>query len=77
MTIQTLTQAVKEAAHSKQSDLLSREEAAAYLGVAPATLATWATTKRYPLPMVKIGRVVKYRLRDLEAFIASRTTAPE
>jgi excisionase family DNA binding protein len=57
-----------------KSDLLSREEAARYLGVAPATLATWATTKRYPLPMVKIGRVVKYRQRDLDAFIESRTT---
>ncbi len=61
---------------SNQSDLLSRGDAAAYLGVAAATLATWATTKRYPLPMVKIGRVVKYRQRDLDAFIEARTTHP-
>lgn len=74
MSIHDLTQAVAAAANRKQSDLLSRGEAAAYLGVAPATLATWACTKRYPLPMVKLGRVVKYRQSDLDAFIAARTT---
>ncbi len=38
-----------------ESDLLSREEAAAYLGVAVQTLAIWKSTKRYGLPFVKIG----------------------
>jgi excisionase family DNA binding protein len=57
----------------KQSDLVSREEAAAYLGVSPKTLATWASTKRYPLPLVKVGRAVKYRVSALDNFIASRT----
>jgi excisionase family DNA binding protein len=57
----------------RQSDLLSREEAAEYLGVSPKTLATWACTKRYPLPVVKLGRAVKYRVADLEKFIESRT----
>lgn len=56
-----------------QSDLLSREEAANYLGVTPQTLAVWACTKRYDLPFVKIGRLVKYRRADLDAFIARRT----
>lgn len=77
MSIQQLTEAVKATATRKQSDLVSRDEAAAYLGVSPKTLATWASTKRYPLSMVKIGRVVKYRLSDLDAFIESRTTGNE
>ena len=57
----------------RQSDLLSREEAAEYLGVSPKTLATWHCRKRYPLPVVKLGRAVKYRVSDLEKFIESRT----
>lgn len=61
----------------RQSDLLSREEAAEYLGVSPKTLATWACTKRYPLPVVKLGRAVKYRVADLEKFIESRTVGTE
>lgn len=49
--------------------LRSRQEAAEYLGVAPQTLAVWACTNRYGLPMVKIDRHVKYRQSDLDAFI--------
>ena len=53
-----------------RSELLSRKEAAAYLGVAEQTLAIWKCTKRYDLPYVKIGKLVKYRKSDLDAFIA-------
>ncbi len=56
-----------------QSDLLSRKEAAAYLGVTPETLAVWHCTKRYQLAVVKIGRLCKYKRSDLDAFIANRT----
>ncbi|MBS2005759.1 MAG: helix-turn-helix domain-containing protein [Cyanobacteria bacterium SZAS TMP-1] len=52
------------------SELLSRADAAAYLGVAKQTLAIWACTKRYDLPYVKVGRLVKYRKADLDQFIA-------
>lgn len=55
-----------------QSGLLSRKEAALYLGVSENTLAIWQSTGRYSLPMVKIGRLAKYRQVDLDAFIASR-----
>ena len=55
------------------SPLLSRKEAAAYLGVECGTLEVWACTDRYELPYVKIGRLAKYRLSDLDDFIASRT----
>lgn len=50
-------------------ELVSRPAAATYLGVQPHTLATWASTKRYALPYVKVGRLVKYRRADLDAFI--------
>lgn len=57
-------------AHSVRSELLSRREAAAYLGVSEQTLAIWKCTGRYQLQCVKIGRLVKYRRADLDAFIA-------
>jgi predicted site-specific integrase-resolvase len=59
------------------SDLLSREEAAGYLGVNPRTLANWSCTGRYALPVVKIGRLAKYRRRDLDRFIVARTVGAE
>ncbi len=49
--------------------LLSRKEAAKYLGVSEQTLAIWKCTKRYDLPFVKIGRLIKYRKADLDGFI--------
>lgn len=55
------------------SPLVGRQQAADYLGVNANTLAVWASTKRYQLPFVKIGRLVKYRLVDLDMFIATRT----
>jgi hypothetical protein len=55
------------------SPLLSRQEAAAFLGLKPQTLHSWACNKRYSLPFVKIGSRAMYRLRDLEAFIERRT----
>jgi excisionase family DNA binding protein len=52
---------------------MTRKEAAEYLGVESATLDNWATTKRYKLKFYKVGRLCKYRVEDLEEFIASRT----
>ena len=53
--------------------LLTREQAAAYLGVKPRTLAVWASTRRYGLRFVKVGRAVRYRMADLERWLAART----
>lgn len=53
-----------------ESELLSRKEAAAYLGIAEQTLAIWHCTQRYSLPCAKIGRLVRYKKSDLDAFIA-------
>ena len=55
------------------ADLLNRKQAAEYLGITPRTLAVWACTKRYDLPYVKMGRLVKYRRSALDSFIEQRT----
>lgn len=55
------------------ADLLNRQQAAEYLGITPRTLAVWACTKRYDLPYVKMGRLVKYRRSALDTFIEQRT----
>ena len=55
--------------------LLTEDQAAELLGVKPTTLQVWRSTKRYPLPYVKSGRLVRYRASAIEAFINSRTVA--
>ncbi len=57
------------AAIQANTSLLTRKAAAEFLGVKENTLAVWATTKRHPLPYIKVGRLVKYRLADLQAFL--------
>jgi excisionase family DNA binding protein len=54
-------------------ELMTPVEVAAYLGVSVKTLAVWRCTKRYPLPYVKVGRLVKYRKSDLDQFLKVRT----
>lgn len=58
------------------SDLMTRKQAAAYLGVTPGTLAVWKTKHRYSLPMIKVGKLAKYRKADLDAWIESRRVVP-
>jgi excisionase family DNA binding protein len=63
-----------------QDKLLSRQQAAEFLGVTKGTLEVWACTKRYNLPYVKVGKLVKYRQSDLIQFLNDRTvyqTAPQ
>ena len=57
----------------KLSDLISEKIAAAYLGVEPGTLSVWRSTGRYGIPFTKVGRLVRYRLSALDAWLASRT----
>jgi len=53
--------------------LFSPKNAAKYLGVVENTLSVWRSTGRYDLPYIKVGRLVKYRLSDLQAFLARNT----
>ena len=52
--------------------LLTKEDVSQILGVSVGTLAVWRATKRYNLPYVKSGRLVRYREEDVQAFIDSR-----
>jgi excisionase family DNA binding protein len=54
------------------SKLYTSDEAAAFLGISRETLSLWRCTKRYNLPFVKVGRLVKYKEADLLAFVESR-----
>lgn len=70
---------LKEYNFVKENKLLSREEAAKYLGVSPKTLQAWQTKEHspdsilVPLPYVKVGHLVKYKLSDLNDFIKRQT----
>jgi predicted DNA-binding transcriptional regulator AlpA len=57
--------------------LLNEQQAADILSTKPGTLQVWRSTKRYPLPYVKIGRLVRYRKSDVEAFLVARTVGAE
>jgi len=54
-------------------ELLDEKAAADLLQLAPGTLSVWRSTGRYRIPFVKVGRRVRYRRSDLEAWLASRT----
>lgn len=52
----------------RQEKMMSRKEAAKFLEVKENTLAIWANTKRYNLPMYKVGKYIKYKISDLQKF---------
>ncbi len=56
------------------SPLLTREQAAQYLGLSVQTLCNWACTGRGGLPYVRVSaRAIRYRQTDLDAWLAART----
>lgn len=61
----------------KNEGLLTTEQAADYLGVTPRTLEVWRCVKRHTIPYIKVGRLVKYRQADLDAWLASRTVSDD
>ena len=52
---------------------LNTQQAAQLLGVKDSTLEIWRCTKRYALPYIKVGRLVRYRRSDLVRWLESRT----
>ena len=60
-------------ADTTSDPLFTEQQAADYLQTAPATLSIWRSTKRYNLPYIKVGRLVRYRKSALDAFLSSRT----
>lgn len=57
----------------RSRELLDENQAAEHLTVSPGTLSVWRSTGRYNLPFVKVGRMVRYRLSDLDAWLAGRS----
>ena len=55
----------------KQKQLLDTNEAAEYLGISKNTLYEWIIQRK--VPYVKVGRLVKFREEDLEAWLKNRT----
>jgi excisionase family DNA binding protein len=51
--------------------LLSPEELASYLGVPLATVYRWRSCREGP-PGMRVGRHVRYRLRDVEGWLDER-----
>jgi excisionase family DNA binding protein len=51
--------------------LLSVNEAAVYLNLAPGTLRNWLSAGR--LAFVKVGRLTRLKRVDLDAYIAANT----
>ncbi len=49
--------------------LMTRNEAADYLGVASGTLANWQCSGFRRLPFLKLGRHIRYRKQDLDGWI--------
>ena len=56
---------------------IDEKRTAEVLGVKVSTLTNWRTTGRYNLPFIKVGRLVRYRVADLAAWIAKRRTGAE
>lgn len=54
-------------------DLLTPDQVAAALGLSHRTLAAWRSSRRNPLPYVKVGSRVRYRQQDVAAWLESRT----
>lgn len=52
--------------------LVNVQDAAKYLCISQRTL--WTLTKSNKLPVIKIGRAVRYDLQDLEAFVLQHKT---
>ena len=63
---------IAEMTSTFKPNLMTPEQVAKYLGISTETLNVWRCTKRYDLPYVKAGRLVRYRVEDVEGFIASR-----
>ena len=65
------------AAPASEHDLmLTTEEAAEILGVSPRALELWRQKKSQPLPYVRVGNLVRYRHKDLMAYIEARVVEP-
>lgn len=55
----------------RNSERFNNVEAAEYLGLKAATLNKWRVHGEGP-PFLKVGRLIRYRKSDLDAYLANR-----
>lgn len=60
---------------TEPEELLTPDQVAGMLGVTTHTLAVWRCEGRYNLPYHKVGRLVRYRMNDVESFLDARRQA--
>lgn len=65
-------QHIVEALPLSPTDLLTPDQVAAALGLSHRTLAAWRSSRRNPLPYVKVGSRVRYRRQDVAAWLQSQ-----
>ena len=63
---------VTSPATRRRTGPLDKNAAAKEVGCAPRTLDNWRSQGRGPR-FIRVGRLVRYRLEDLEAYLESRT----
>jgi len=56
---------------NKEKQLLNTEEASEFLGISRNTLYEWVLQRK--IPFIKVGRLLKFRIEDLEAWLKRRT----
>jgi len=54
--------------------MMTPSQAAAYLGVKTQTLSVWRCKKRHSLRYYRVGRLIKYRRADLDAWLNANAT---
>jgi predicted DNA-binding transcriptional regulator AlpA len=54
------------------TDLLDEKRLCAELAISPITATKWRARNAGP-PFIKVGRLVRYRRADVEAWLAART----
>lgn len=60
-------------AQPNHDELMTPEQAAQFLSLSTTVLGAWRSLGRYGLPYLKLGRQVRYRRKDLVAFLERNT----
>ncbi|MDP3424972.1 MAG: helix-turn-helix domain-containing protein [Burkholderiaceae bacterium] len=72
MTLHQIVESSRSLLEERSRSLVDDKGAGAILDVTPGTLGVWRSTGRYNLPFIKVGRNVRYRVADLEAWLEKR-----
>lgn len=60
----------------KTDELMTDEQTAQALRVSTGTLANWRSSRTGGPAFIKVGRLVRYRVRDLDDWLAQNTVTP-